>query len=88
MKMFTIAIGAGIGYLAGNAEARQKTWAALRNVKESRSAKSIEDRVGGAVSGAVSQLADKRRSTGDEPPISTGVIPDETPMTSDRSFIG
>lgn len=77
MKLVTIAIGAGIGYLAGNEDARRKTWAALKQAQESRSAKSLE----GKVSGAVSQLSDRRQKsdTVDEP---------ATPAVADRSVIG
>lgn len=90
MKLFTIALGAGIGigYLAANEDARNKVWASLKQAKESAQAKSIEDKVGGAVSDAVSQLADKRRSTGDDMPLPTSSISPATPSSSDRSVIG
>lgn len=95
MKLTTIALGAGIGigYLAANEDARQKAWAALQSAKESRSAKSVEEKVTGAVSGAVSQLADKRRSNADDLPISNDSISADTispakPVTTDRSVIG
>jgi hypothetical protein len=76
MKLVTIAIGAGMGYLAGNADARAKTWAALKQAKQSPPAKSLEDKV----SGAVSQLSDRRKS--DTPDAA------ETPAVADRSVIG
>ena len=79
MKLFTIAIGAGMGYLAGNAEARTKTWAALKQAKQSPSAKSLEDKV----SGAVSQLSDRRKTDSHG---TDGAI--ETPAVADRSVIG
>lgn len=76
MKLFTIAIGAGMGYLAGNADARTKTWAALKQAQQSMPAKSIEDKV----SGAVSQISDRRKSDPND------AI--ETPTVADRSVIG
>lgn len=76
MKLVTIAIGAGMGYLAGNADARAKTWSALKQAKQSSSAKSLEDKV----SGAVSQLSDRRKSD------TAGTMP--TPTVADRSIIG
>ncbi len=90
MKLVTIALGAGIGigYLAANEDARNKVWASLMQAKESTQAKSIEDKVGGAVSGVVSQLADKRRSTGDDMPPTPSTISPETPSTSVRSVLG
>ena len=59
MKLVTIAIGAGMGYLAGNADARAKTWAALKQAKQSPSAKSLEDKVSGAVEPAVGPPEDR-----------------------------
>lgn len=79
MKLVTIAIGAGMGYLAGNADARAKTWAAVKQAKQSPSAKSLEDKV----SGAVSQLSDRRKSDPTASTSSTG-----TPAVADRSVIG
>lgn len=76
MKLVTIAIGAGMGYLAGNADARAKTWAALKQAQQSMPAKSIEDKV----SGAVSQISDRRKSDTND------AI--ETPAVADRSVIG
>lgn len=76
MKLATIAIGAGMGYLAGNADARAKTWAALKQAKQSPSAKSLEDKV----SGAVSQLSDRRKTDSDSAT--------KTPEVADRSVIG
>lgn len=92
MKLFTIALGAGIGigYLAANEDARTRVFAGLKQAKESPQAKSIEDKV----SGAVSQLSDKRRSghddtaTWDDATLSTGDISPAAPLTSDRSVIG
>ncbi len=77
MKLFTIAIGAGVGYLAGNAEARTKTWAALKQAQQSRSAKSLE----GKVTGAVSQLSDRRQKSDTDDDLAT-------PAVIDRSVIG
>ena len=77
MKLVTIAIGAGIGYLAGNADARTKTWAALKQAQQSMPAKSIEDKV----SGAVSQLSDRRQKSDINVEI-------DTPAVADRSVIG
>ena len=45
MKMALIAIGAGIGYLAGNQRARHKTIDMFKQVKSSPQAKAIEERV-------------------------------------------
>ena len=45
MKMYLIAIGAGIGYLAGNQRARQKAVDTFKQVKSSPQAKAIEERV-------------------------------------------
>lgn len=77
MKLFTVALGAGIGigYLAANEDARNKAWASLKQAKESSQAKSIRDEV----SGAVSQLSDKRRAAQD----STDVWDDPTHATGD-----
>jgi hypothetical protein len=78
MKLVTIAIGAGLGYLAGNEEARHKTWAALKQAKQSPSAKSLE----GKVSGAVSQLSDRRQKSETDDATVT------PPAVADRSVIG
>jgi hypothetical protein len=91
MKLLTIAvgIGIGIGYLAADEDARNKAWARLKQAKESTPAKSLEDKV----SGAVSQLSDRRRSTHDDTAIwddttlSTRDSPAATPLTSARSVI-
>lgn len=89
MKLTTIALGAGIGigYLAANEDVRNKAWASLKQAKDSPQAQSIEDKVSGAVSGAVSQLADKRRSSGEDMPPSTSTVTPATPLASDRSVI-
>lgn len=79
MKLFTIAIGAGMGYLAGNPDARAKTWAAVKQAKQSPPAKTLEDKV----SGAVSQLSDRRKT--DSHGTSDAI---ETPAVADRSVIG
>jgi hypothetical protein len=79
MKLVTIAIGAGLGYLAGNEDARHKTWAALKQAQQSRSAKSLE----GKVSGAVSQLSDRRRGADND--ADAELI---APAVVDRSVIG
>lgn len=75
MKLATIAIGAGIGYLAGNADARSKTWAALKQAQQSPPAKSLEDKV----NGAVSQLSDRRQKSD---------AATDGPAVADRSVIG
>jgi hypothetical protein len=40
-----LAIGIGIGYLAGNEQARRKAWELIRQAKASPQAKAIEDKV-------------------------------------------
>jgi hypothetical protein len=40
-----LAIGVGIGYLAGNEQARHKAWELIRQAKASPQAKAIEDKV-------------------------------------------
>jgi hypothetical protein len=45
MKFYTMAIGAGLGYLAGNERARRKTIDTFKQLKGSPQAKAIEDRV-------------------------------------------
>ncbi|MEO8107426.1 MAG: hypothetical protein ABI720_08915 [Actinomycetes bacterium] len=75
MRLATIAIGTEIGYLAGNEEARGKTWTDLKQAKQSPSAKSPEDKV----SGAVSQLLGRRHKSGSD---------SATPLVPDRSVIG
>jgi len=77
MRLFTIAIGAGVGYLAGNENARTKTWAALKQAQQSRSTKSLE----GKVTGAVSQLSDRRHKSDTDDELAA-------PLVVDRSVIG
>lgn len=93
MKLFTIALGAGIGigYLAANEDARNKTWASLKQAKDSMPAKTIEDKV----SGAVSQLSDRRKSSQSDTDVwddtsltASGGSSDASPLVSDRSVIG
>ena len=91
MKLVTIALGAGIGigYLAANEDARNKAFASLKQAKESTQAKSIEDKV----SGAVSQRSDKRRAAQgstdvwDDTSLATGDNATTDPLVSDRSVI-
>jgi hypothetical protein len=45
VKTMGLAIGIGIGYLAGNEQARRKAWDLLRQAKASPQAKAIEDKV-------------------------------------------
>lgn len=45
MKMYSVAIGAGIGYLAGNQQARKKTADLLHQLKASPQAKAVEDKL-------------------------------------------
>jgi hypothetical protein len=56
MKIYAIAIGAGLGYLAGNAQARRKTAEVFKQVKSSPTAKAVEDRV----SSKVTELTSKK----------------------------
>ena len=56
MKIYAIAIGAGLGYLAGNEQARRKTFEVFNQVKSSQPAKAVEDRV----SSKVTELASKK----------------------------
>lgn len=45
MKMYTMAIGAGLGYLAGNEQARRKAIDTVKQLKGSPQAKAIESKV-------------------------------------------
>ena len=45
MKLYTLAIGVGIGYLIGNETARHKAADAVRRVKSSPQAQAVEDKV-------------------------------------------
>jgi hypothetical protein len=56
MKLYAIAIGAGLGYLAGNEQARRKTAEVFNQVKSSQPAKAVEDRV----SSKVTELTTKK----------------------------
>lgn len=58
MKFYAIAIGAGIGYLAGNEQARHKTAEMFKRVKSSPQAKAVEERV----SDKVTDLTSKNRN--------------------------
>ena len=55
MKLYTIAIGAGLGYLAGNEQARRKTAEVFHQMKSSPTAKAVEDRVSSKVSDLTSK---------------------------------
>ena len=58
MKLYTLAIGIGIGYLIGNETARHKAADAVRRVKSSPQAQAVEDKV----SEKVNTLTDKATS--------------------------
>ncbi len=97
MKLVTIALGAGIGigYLAANEDARNRAFASLKQAKESTQSKSIEHKVSGAVSGAVSQLSDRRKSAQSDTDVWDDTTPSNgrdnsvaVPADSDRSVIG
>jgi hypothetical protein len=45
MKIYTLAIGFGLGYVFGNESARRKTMEYFRQMKDSKQAKSLEHRV-------------------------------------------
>jgi hypothetical protein len=57
MKLYTIAIGAGLGYLAGNEQARRKTAEVFHQMKSSPTAKAVEDRVSSKVSDLTSKTS-------------------------------
>jgi len=78
MKMYAIAIGAGIGYLAGNEQARRKAFDLVKQVKSSTPAKAVEERV----SAKVTDLASKgdRRIDLNDSSYSSGL--------SDQSYVG
>ena len=49
MKMYAMAIGAGLGYLAGNQQARRKAFDLMKQAKASTPAKAVEERVSAKV---------------------------------------
>jgi len=59
MKMYTIAIGAGLGYLAGNEQARRKTIDAFKQLKATPQAKAVEDKVSSKVTELSSKVGGK-----------------------------
>lgn len=61
MKLFTIAIGAGLGYLAGNEQARTKTFDAVKQLTSTPQAKSIEGKVSSKVTDLSSKAAAKAK---------------------------
>jgi hypothetical protein len=62
MKLYSVAIGAGIGYLAGNQQARHKAAEFVRNLKSSPQAKAVEDKVSHKVSTLTDKAGMKGRS--------------------------
>ena len=64
MKLYGIAIGAGLGYLAGNESARTKTLDALKRWKASPQAKAVEDKM----SSTATQLSSKVTGKGNTQP--------------------
>lgn len=78
MKIYSIAIGAGLGYLAGNDQARRKAFELVKQVKASAPAKAVEERV----SEKVTDLASKRKGDSDlaSPSYSSGI--------ADPSYVG
>lgn len=81
MKLYSVALGAGIGYLAGNQQARHKTAEFVRNLKASPQAKAMEDKVSHKVN-AITEKAGLTTSTDDrtEPDVFT---PGTTGRTGD-----
>lgn len=62
MKLYTMAIGVGIGYLVGNERARHKAADAVRRLKSSPQAKAVESKVSDKVSTLTEGLTDKATS--------------------------
>ena len=58
--MYSMAIGAGIGYLAGNPQARRKTAEIFRQLKESPQAKAVEDTLGEKVNTLTAKATGRR----------------------------
>lgn len=60
MKLYTIAIGAGLGYLAGNESARRKVMDTARRVQQSPQAQAVEQRL----TSKFKRVADEKLGTG------------------------
>lgn len=71
MKFYTMAIGAGLGYIAGNAKARSKTIDTFKQLKGSPQAKALESKV----STKANQLTSKVTRTSIDIPESTNGAP-------------
>jgi hypothetical protein len=56
MKPYTLAIGFGLGYLAGNETARRKALDLIQQAKESRQGKAVESRVSDTVTDLTSRV--------------------------------
>lgn len=78
MKMYAIAIGAGLGYLAGNEQARRKATELFKQVKASTPAKAVEERVSAKVTDLASK-GDRQIDLGDSS-YASGI--------SDPSYVG
>jgi hypothetical protein len=99
MKFYTIAIGAGLGYIAGNEQARRKTIDAFKQLKGSPQAKAIEDKVSTKASELTSKVTgsiDLPESTNGAPTIGGADSVDTSskrsyssaPLTPNHSVIG
>ena len=99
MKFYTIAIGAGLGYLAGNEQARRKTIDAVKQLKGSPQAKAIEDRVStkaNELTSKVTRKIDVTESSNGAPMVGGADAVDTSskrsyssaPLTPDHSVIG
>jgi len=98
MKLYTMAIGAGLGYLAGNERARRKTIDAVKQLKGSPQAKAIEDRVStkaNELSSKVTRKIDVSEPANGTPTVGAADAVDTSPhsyssapLTPNHSVIG
>jgi hypothetical protein len=71
MKMYTMAIGAGIGYLAGNQQARHKTTELFRQLKSSPKTKAVEEKVSEKVNSMIDLSSGRSGTDNAQPEVFT-----------------
>ena len=89
MKIYTMAIGAGLGYIAGNESARRKTIDTFKRLQGSPQAKALEDKVStkaNALTSKVTRRIDLPESNNGAPDAPTIGGADSVDTSAQRSY--
>ena len=81
MKTMGLAIGAGLGYLAGNEQARRKAWELVKQAKGSPPAKAIESKVSDKVTALTPRTSSTSSSSASRETASKSTQSQASPLT-------